>query len=114
MDESMSLQSSLEQSNNVIAFPSSAIRKVRVTTEETREAVQRSYVDEVTESYATYLTNKFAQQGFNVFDPEFDRHFGFAMEALRSTLLKTMSLSHPFQQIVEATIMRLDDETPVL
>lgn len=104
MDESMSSQSYFEQSNNVIAFPSSAITAVRTVTPDTREQVQRAYVDEVTEAYATMLANKFAQQGFDVFGPEFDKHFGFAVEAIRSTLLLTLNLDHPFQELVDHAV----------
>ena len=104
MDESTSSQSYYDQSNNVIAFPSSAITAIRTVTPDAREQVQRAYVDEVTEAYATMLANKFAQQGFDIFGPEFDKHFGFAVESLRSTLLMTLNLSHPFQDIVEHAV----------
>ena len=104
MDESTSSQSYYDQSNNVITFPSSAIAVDRAVSPGKREHVQRAYVDEVTEAYATMLVNKFAQQGFDIFGPEFDKHFGFAVESLRSTLLMTLNLSHPFQDIVEHAV----------
>lgn len=111
MDESTSSQSYFEQSNNVIAFPSSAIIAIRDVHPATREQVQRVYVDEVTEAYATMLANKFGQQGFDIFHPDFDKHFGFAVEAIRSTLLRSMNVDHPFQEIVEHAAVLLQKDS---
>ena len=111
MDESTNLQSYFEQSNNVIAFPSSAITVIRDVNPAAREIVQRAYVDEVTEAYATMLANKFGQQGFDIFHPDFDKHFGFSVEAIRSTLLRSMNLDHPFQEIVEHAVELLQKES---
>jgi hypothetical protein len=110
----MSSQSSSGQSNNnVVRFPKKNTRLVPPAIDEVaREATQRAYIDEVTESYATHIANKLAQQGFDVFNPEFDKHFGFAVEALRSTLLNTMDLHHPFQEVVEHTVKTLSELTP--
>jgi DNA-binding MurR/RpiR family transcriptional regulator len=86
-------------------FPGPRVRSILPIEDTTlREAAQRAYVDEVTESYATHLANKLGQQGFDVFTKEFDKHFGFTMEAFRSTLLKSMGLSHPFHEMVEAAV----------
>jgi DNA-binding MurR/RpiR family transcriptional regulator len=119
MEESMSKQSSFEPSNNnVVMFPGPRVRTI-IPIEESaaREAAQRAYVDEVTESYATHLANKLGQQGFDVFTKEFDKHFGFTMEAFRATLLKSMGLSHPFHEMVEAAVEAIlhqddDEEDP--
>ena len=102
----MSKRSSFEPSNNnVVMFPGPRVRTILPIEDTTaREAAQRAYVDEVTESYATHLANKLGQQGFDVFTKEFDKHFGFTMEAFRSTLLKSMGLSHPFHEMVEAAV----------
>jgi hypothetical protein len=114
MDESMSSPSSSGQSNNnVVRFPKKNIRVVPPAIDEAaREATQRAYVDEVTDAYATHIANKLAQQGFDVFNKEFDKHFGFAVEAIRSTLLMTMDLHHPFQEVVEHTVKTIAELTP--
>ena len=106
MDVSMSsLSSSGQSNNNVVVFPKKNTRVVLPDEEEAaREATQRAYVDEVTDSYATHIANKLAQQGFDIFNKDFDKHFGFTVEALRSTLLMTMDLHHPFQEVVEHTV----------
>ena len=106
MDVSMSSQSSSGQSNNnVVRFPKKNTRIVPPAIDEAaREATQRAYVDEVTDAYAAHIANKLAQQGFDVFNNEFDKHFGFTVEALRSALLNTMDLHHPFQEVVEHTV----------
>ena len=110
MDESMSSQSSSGQSNNnVIMFPKKNIRLVPpVEDDEAREIARRTYIDEVIDNYAISLLNKLAQQGFDVFNKDFDKHYGFTIEALRSTLLMTMNLHHPFQEVVEHTVKTLD------
>jgi hypothetical protein len=109
MDESTNIPSSSGQSNNnVVRFPKRNLRVVPpVEDEAVRETTRRAYVDEVSEAYANHIANKLAQQGFDIFDKQFDKHFGFAIEALRSTLLMTMGLHHPFQEIVEATVQTL-------
>ena len=119
MEESMSKQSSFGPSNsNVVMFPGARVRLLApIEEQETREAAQRAYVDEVTESYATQLANKLGQQGFDVFTKDFDKHFGFTMEAFRATLLKSMELSHPFHEMVEAAVEAIihqddDEEDP--
>jgi hypothetical protein len=97
--------SSGQSNNNVVVFPKKNTRVVLPDEEEAaREATQRAYVDEVTDSYATHIANKLAQQGFDIFNKDFDKHFGFTVEALRSTLLMTMDLHHPFQEVVEHTV----------
>ena len=114
MDVSMSSPSSSGQSNNnVVRFPKKNTRIVPPAIDEAaREATQRAYIDEVTEAYATHIANKLAQQGFDVFNNEFDKHFGFTVEALRSALLNTMDLHHPFQEVVEHTVKTLGELTP--
>jgi hypothetical protein len=109
MEESMSSQSSSGQSNNnVIRFPKANIRVVPPAEDDAaREATKRAYVDEVVEAYAAHIANKLAQQGFDVFNKQFDKHFGFTVEALRSTLLMTLKLNHPFQEVVEHTVKSL-------
>jgi NADH/NAD ratio-sensing transcriptional regulator Rex len=77
--------------------------------EAAREATKRAYVDEVVEAYAAHIANKLAQQGFDVFNKQFDKHYGFTVEALRSTLLMTMGLNHPFQEVVEHTVKTLGE-----
>jgi hypothetical protein len=111
MDVSMSSPSSSGQSNNnVVIFPKKNARILPPEENEAiREATQRAYVDEVTEAYAAHIANKLAQQGFDVFNNEFDRHFGFTIEALRSTLLMTLGLHHPFQEVVVSTVRTLSD-----
>ena len=89
-------------------FPKKNIRLVApVEDEAAREATKRAYVDEVVEAYAAHIANKLAQQGFDVFNKQFDKHYGFTVEALRSTLLMTMGLNHPFQEVVEHTVKSL-------
>lgn len=113
MDVSMSsLSSSGQSNNNVVRFPKKSIRNIVIEDDAAREATKRAYVDEVTEAYATHIANKLAQQGFDVFNNEFDKHFGFAIEALRSTLLNTMDLHHPFQEVVEHTVKTLGELSP--
>ena len=115
MDVSMSSPSSSGQSNNnVIVFPKKNSRILPpVEDEAIREATQRAYVDEVTDAYAAHIANKLAQQGFDVFNKNFDKHFGFTVEALRSTLLMTLGLDHPIQEVVATavrTLTELDEE----
>jgi hypothetical protein len=107
----MSSQSSSGQSNNnVIRFPKANIRLVPpVDDDAAREATRRAYVDEVVEAYASHIANKLAQQGFDIFNKQFDKHYGFTIESLRSTLLMTMGVKHPFQDVVEHTVKLLDD-----
>ena len=109
MEESMSSRSSSGQSNNnVIRFPKTNLRVVPPAEDDAaREATKRAYVDEVVEAYAAHIANKLAQQGFDVFNKQFDKHYGFTVEALRSTLLMTMGLKHPFQEVVEHTVKSL-------
>lgn len=111
MEESMSSQSSSGQSNNnVVMFPKKNHRLVLSEEDEAaREATKRAYVDEVVEAYAAHIANKLAQQGFDVFNKQFDKHYGFTVEALRSTLLMTMGLNHPFQEVVEHTVKTLGE-----
>jgi hypothetical protein len=91
-------------------FPKKNIRLVApVEDEAAREATRRAYIDEVVEAYATHLANKLAQQGFDVFSKNFDKHYGFTIEALRSTLLMTMDLDHPFQEVVEHTVKTIGE-----
>jgi hypothetical protein len=113
MDESMSsLLSSGQSNNNVVRFPKKNIRGIVIEEDASREATKRAYIDEVTEAYATHIVHKLAQQGFDVFNTEFDKHFGFAVEALRSSLLMTMDLHHPFQEVVEHTVKTIEELTP--
>jgi hypothetical protein len=105
--------SSGQSNNNVVAFPKAKIRNVLpVEDEEAREATKRAYVDEVTDAYATHVANKLAQQGFDIFNKDFDKHFGFTVEALRSTLLMTLGLHHPFQEVVEHTVKTIAELSP--
>jgi hypothetical protein len=92
-----------------VTFPKKNIRAAALPIEDdvAREATRRAYVDEVAEAYAAHIANKLAQQGFDVFNKQFDKHFGFTVESLRSTLLMTMNLSHPFQEVVEHTVKTL-------
>jgi hypothetical protein len=91
-------------------FPKKNIRLVPPAEDEaSREATKRAYVDEVVEAYAAHIANKLAQQGFDVFNKQFDKHYGFTVEALRSTLLMTMGLTHPFQEVVEHTVKTLGE-----
>jgi hypothetical protein len=111
MEESMSSPSSSGQSNNnIVRFPKKNIRGITSIDENgAREATKRAYVDEVTEAYATHIANKLGQQGFDIFNTEFDKHFGFTVEALRSTLLMTMDLHHPFQEVVAHTVKAITE-----
>jgi hypothetical protein len=105
--------SSGQSNNNVVRFPKRNSRTViPVEDDAAREATRRAYVDEVTDAYATHIANKLGQQGFDIFNSEFDKHFGFAIEALRSTLLMTMDLSHPFQEIVVHTVKTIAELEP--
>jgi len=114
MGESTNTASSFAQSSNVLRFPKKSIRTILPDEDqEARDAARRLYVDEVVESYASHLANKLAQQGFDVFHDAFDKHFGFTMEAFRSTLLLTMELDHPFQEIVEQTVQTIKDVRPI-
>jgi len=91
-------------------FPKKNVRlNPPVEDEAAREATRRAYVDEVVEAYATHIANKLAQQGFDVFSKNFDKHYGFTVEALRSTLLMTMGLDHPFQDVVEQTVKTIGE-----
>lgn len=113
MDESTNTASSFAQSSNVVLFPKRSTRINSVIDDDpAREATKREYVDEVVDSYATYLANKLAQQGFDIFNKDFDKHFGFTVEALRSTLLLTMDLHHPFQEIVEHAVKTIAELSP--
>ena len=114
MDESMSsLLSSGQSNNNVVKFPKKNIRNVIIIKEDAaREVSKRAYVDEVTESYAEHIAHKLGQQGFDIFNDDFDKHFGFAVEALRSALLMTMDINHPFQEVVEHTVKTIAEMTP--
>jgi hypothetical protein len=107
----MSSQSSSGQSNNnVIMFPKKNIRLVPPAEEDqAREIARRTYVDEVIDNYATSLLNKLAQQGFDVFDRRFDKHYGFTIEALRSTLLLTFDLDHPLQEVIDKTVRLIEE-----
>ena len=111
MEESMSSQSSSGQSNNnVIMFPKKNIRLVPpVEDDEAREIARRTYIDEVIDNYAISLLNKLAQQGFDVFDKRFDKHYGFTIESLRSSLLLTFGLSHPLQEVIEKTVQLIEE-----
>jgi hypothetical protein len=106
MEESMSKQFSSEQSNNnVLIFPGPRVRTIlSVDDEAAKELNRRKYIDEVIETYAIDMVNMLAQQGFDIFNEDFDKHFGFTVEALRSTLLNTMGVSHPLQEVVKAAV----------
>jgi len=105
MGESTNTASFSARSSNVLSFPKKNIRLVfPVEDDAAREATKRAYVDEVTEAYAQHIVHKLAQQGFDIFIKDFDKHFGFTIEALRSTMLMTMELHHPFQEVVEQTV----------
>jgi hypothetical protein len=113
MDESTNSASSSAQSSNVVLFPKRSARIISVIEDDpAREATKRAYVDEVTDAYATHIANKLAQQGFDIFNKDFDKHFGFTVEALRSTLLMTMDLDHPFQEVVEHTVKTIAELSP--
>ena len=110
MVESTNTASSFAQSSNVVQFPKKAARPISLPEDEAiKEATRRAYVDEVLEAYAVSLLNKLAQQGFDVFDKKFDKHFGFTMEALRSTLLLTFKLEHPLQEIIDKTVSLIQE-----
>lgn len=110
MVESTNTASSSAQSSNVVQFPKSRARPFLTQEDEAvKEATRRAYVDEVLEAYAVSLLNKLAQQGFDVFDKKFDKHFGFTMEALRSTLLLTFKLEHPLQEIIDKTVRLIEE-----
>lgn len=102
--------SSRQSNNNIVRFPKKNVRGITSIDEDgAREATKRAYVDEVTEAYATHIANKLGQQGFDIFNTEFDKHFGFTVEALRSTLLMTMDLHHPFQEVVAHTVKAITE-----
>lgn len=114
MGESTNTASSSAQSSNVLRFPKKNVRAVLPEEEnEVRDTARRLYVDEVVDSYATHLANKLAQQGFDVFHDKFDKHFGFTMESFKSTLLMTMDLDHPFQEVVEQTVQMVTHIEPI-
>ena len=110
MDESTNTASSFAQSSNIIQFPKSRTRPFLIAEDEAaKEATRRAYVDEVVEAYAISLLNKLAQQGFSVFEDQFDKHYGFTMEALRSTLLLTFGLGHPLQDVIDKTVKLIEE-----
>lgn len=114
MGESTNTASSSAQSSNVLRFPKKSIRAILPEEEnEVRETARRLYIDEVVDSYASHIANKLAQQGFDVFHESFDKHFGFTMEAFKSTLLLTMELDHPFQEVVESTVQTISNVRPI-
>lgn len=111
MDASTNSASSfVRSSDNVVKFPKKNIRNIMpVDSEITKEAARRVYVDEIVEAYAISFLNRLAQQGFDVFDKRFERHYGFTMEALRSTLLMTFNIEHPFQDIIDNTVKMVNE-----
>ncbi len=114
MDESTNAASSSAQSSNVLRFPKKSSRLLsQIEDDAAREATKRAYVDEVTASYAQHIAHKLGQQGFDIFNKDFDKHFGFTIEALRSTMLMTMDLHHPFQEVVEQTVQMVSHIEPI-
>jgi len=105
MEESTNSVSSFARSSNVLPFPKKNIRLVPPVEDDiAREIANRKYVDEAVESYAIKMLNTLAEEGFDIQEDRFDKHFGFTMETLRSTLLLTMKLDHPLQEIIEHTV----------
>jgi membrane carboxypeptidase/penicillin-binding protein PbpC len=114
MVESTNTALSSAQSSNVLSFPKKNQRVNPPSEDErAREATRRLYVDEVVDAYTNHLANKLAQQGFDVFTDNFDKHFGFTMEAFKSTLLMTMGLEHPFQEVIEQTVQTIKSVEPL-
>lgn len=118
MEESTNSVSSFARSSNVLPFPKKNIRLVPPVEDDiAREIANRKYVDEAVESYAIKMLNTLAEEGFDIQEDRFDKHFGFTMEAFRATLLKSMGLSHPFHEMVEAAVEAIlhqddDEEDP--
>jgi hypothetical protein len=96
------------QSNNVIRFPTPKPRLVIENDDEHIEA-KTEFVDDIIDKYAGFLIKNFVKQGIDITSDRFDTHFGFTMESMRSTLLMTMDIEHPLQEVVDKTVRIMED-----
>jgi hypothetical protein len=103
-----------QSNNNIIPFPKKNLRSHVPPVENVSagENSRRKYIDHIVLSCANQISHALAQKGFDIFNTEFDPHYSFAMEALRSTLLMTMQLSHPFQEMVATSVQCISEESP--
>ena len=104
MDESTNSQlSSVPSNDNVIPFPTRVVASISEP-EKTPEERGREFVDEMTRSIAVELLAEL-HGSFDIQSTTFDKNFGFAMEALRSAMLATLEIPHPFQDIVDKCVI---------
>ena len=109
MVESTNSQSSfVRSSNNVISF-SAAKGKPKLRIVENKpiiadEETVRDIANTLVTDVAVELLHEFVEQGFDIESTTFDKNFGFAMEAIRSTLYATVDIHHPFQEIVDKCV----------
>tara|TARA_R100001591_G_scaffold118376_2_gene140859 strand:- start:603 stop:953 length:351 start_codon:yes stop_codon:yes gene_type:complete len=71
---------------------------------------KKDFVDGIVGHYSSQLANKIAMHGFKVDDEDFLRDFAFTVEALRSGLYRSLGVSHPFQDLMDETIEKMDIE----
>jgi hypothetical protein len=108
--------------NNVIEFPAREVvegelTRLPTTTEEARsnvEGVRHIYINDITEVAMSTLVQQCMGAGFDVLNDEYKKDFGFLIEAIRSSLCRTIGIYHPFQDVSDNILTELDDESGTL
>jgi hypothetical protein len=102
--------------DNVIKFPGrepeEGVDRLPNTLEEVKanvEAVRHVHINEITEIVMSTMVQQFMAGGFNILDDEHRKDFGFLIEAIRSSLCKTVKMYHPFQDVSEKVMEEHDD-----
>lgn len=111
--------------SNIIEFPpdrfvgdlEEVTRRNKLAEEEHKDYSREGYrfkravVEQTLDVSSNELLNYIYRQGFDVDDPDFIENFSFAMECLRSCLLKDIGIDHPIQKIkpsLEKLLKELD------
>lgn len=94
--------------NNVLKFPSSNrktefLKDVKSIEEMTDILSQQkvTYIDRVLTHHMNYLYAKLAFDGFDTENDKFFGDFCFAVEALKSGMLRQCEIEHPLQKFVD-------------
>ena len=69
---------------------------------------KKKYVDNLVAHYSSQLANKFAMHGFKLEDEMFLKDFAYTVETIRSGLYRSLGMTHPFQDLIDETIDKIE------
>lgn len=103
------MESNIERSrlvadDNVIIFPITKSGSAPTTLEEVQEsvdAIRQIRIDECLDALVISFMEGMAVSGFDIDDEDHNKDIALVASSIRSLMLKTMGMPHPFQDIAE-------------